>query len=81
MERGGDDLQDDLVIDESVASSEEDESCHFIPGIGRDSEGDRAASFSTASLLAKKRKGKAKDKERKAKVCLCGEYISYTDRL
>jgi len=80
MQPGGDDLEDDLVIDES-ASEEEDESLHLIPGISHDSEDDRAASLASgsASLLAKKRKRKAMDKEKKAKVRLCGEYILNTD--
>lgn len=85
MEPGGDDLQDDLVY-ESAASSYEGESSHLVPGISQDSEDDQAVSSSTAdsesaSLLAKKRKRRVKDKERKAKVRSCGEYILYTDRL
>lgn len=79
MEPGGDDLQDDLVIDESIAS-EEDESFPFILGISQNSEDDRVASSSTAdstSLLAKKRKLKAKGKERKSKVRSCRECIFY----
>lgn len=87
MELAGDDLQDDLIIDESIASSEEDESSHFIPEISQDNE-NRAGSSSNAansvSLLAKKRKRKAKEKERKAKVRLWREFRSlnfYTDRL
>lgn len=72
MEPGGDDLQDDLVIDESVASGNDDESYHFIHDISQESEDDRpSSSFNAADsapLLAKKRKRKAKDKERKAKV-------------
>jgi len=82
MEPGGDDLQDELIIDESIASSEEDESSHFIPEISQDSEDDRAGSSSnavgSASFLAKKRKRKAKEKERKAKVRLWGGFLSST---
>lgn len=86
MELGGDDLQDDLIIDESI-SVEEDESSPLIPGISQDSEeseDDRVALSNTAEsalLLAKKRKRKAKDKERKAKVRSCGEYILYSSSL
>ena len=84
MEAGGDDLQDDLIIDKSIASEEEAESSPLIPGIGRDSEeseDDRVALSNAAEstlLLAKKRKRKARDKERKAKVRSCGEYILYS---
>ena len=84
MEAGGDDLQDDLIIDKSIASEEEAESFPLIPGIGRDSEeseDDRVALSNAAEstlLLAKKRKRKARDKERKAKVRSCGEYILYS---
>ena len=87
MEPGGDDLQDDLVIDKSIASEEEDESSPLIPGITQDSEeseDDRVAlsnAAESALLLAKKRKRKAKDKERKAKVRSCEEHILYTHRL
>ena len=66
MEPAGDDLRDDLVIDGSIASSEEDESSHFIL---QDTGDDRAGSSSNAaSLLAKKRKRKAKEKAKRAKV-------------
>lgn len=84
MELGGDDLQDDLIIDEPIAAEEEDESSPLIPGISQDSEeseGDRVAlsnAAESALLLAKKRKRKVKDKERKAKVRSCGEYILYS---
>ena len=87
MEPGGDDLQDDLIIDKSIASEEEDESSPLIPGITQDSEeseDDRVAlsnAAESALLLAKKRKRKAKDKERKAKVRSCEEHILYTHRL
>jgi hypothetical protein len=75
MQPGGDDLEDDLVIDEFASEGED----HLVPGISHDSEDDRAASSGSASLLAKKRKRKAMDKEKKAKVRLCGEYILNTD--
>jgi hypothetical protein len=88
MEPGGDDLQDDLFIDESIAEEEEeDESFPLIPGISQDSEeseDDRAAlsnAAESALLLEKKRKRKAKDKERKAKVRSCTEYILYSSSL
>lgn len=74
MEFGGDDLQDNFVI-ESFESEEEDESFPPIPGIGQDSEefeDDRVNAVESGLLLAKKRKRKAKDKERKAKVRSCG---------
>ena len=86
MEHGGDDLQDDLILDESIAA-EEDESSPLIPGISQDSEeseDDRVALSNvteSALLLAKKRKRKAKDKERKAKVRLYGKYILYSSSL
>ena len=86
MEPGGDDLQDDLVIDEPIVA-EEDESSPLIPGISQDSEeseDDRVAlsnAAESALLLAKKRKRKAKDKERKAKVRSCREYILYSSSL
>lgn len=86
MEPGGDDIQDDLLIDESILA-EEEESSPLIPGISQDSEeseDDRVAlsnAAESASLLAKKRKRKAKDKERKAKVRLCGKYILYSSSL
>ena len=79
MELGGDDLQDDLIVDESIAAEEEDESSPLIPGISQDSEesGDDRVALSNAAesalLLAKKRKRKEKDKERKAKVRSHGE--------
>ena len=81
MELGGDDLEDDLFIDESIVAAEEDEPSPLIPGISQDSEeseDDRVAlsnAAESALLLAKKRKRKAKEKEKKAKVRSCGEYI------
>jgi len=76
MDLGGDDLQDDLFIDESIAE-EEVESSPLVPGISQDSEeseDDRVA-LSESLLLAKKRKLKAKDKERKAKKRKLAETI------
>jgi hypothetical protein len=78
MEPGGDDLQDGLIIDESIL---------LIPGISQDSEEseDDGVALSNAAesalLLAKKRKRKEKDKERKAKVCVCVESIFYIHHL
>jgi protein CMS1 len=82
MGPGGDDLQDDLIINEPIAS-EEDESSPPVPGISQDSEESDALSNAAESalLFAKKRKRKAKDKERKAKVGSCGEYILYSSSL
>ena len=77
MELGGDDLQDDLIIDESISAEEEDESPPLMPAVSQDSEeseNDRVALSNAAEsvlLLAKKRKRKTKDKERKAKVSSC----------
>lgn len=71
MEPGGDDLQDDFVLDD--ISSEEDEK---FPGTTQDGQDNRAGPSlnvtDSASLLTKKRKRKAKDKEKKIKVRLLG---------
>ena len=86
MEPGGDDLQDDLFIDESIRAEEEEESA-LIPAICQDSdesEDDRVAlsnAAESALLLAKKLKRKAKYMERKEKVRSCREYILYSSSL
>lgn len=73
MNQGGDDLQDDFVIDELVAlSADEDDpadrpffSDDALDTIPAPETGDQLAS----AAVAKKRKRREKDKERKAKVC------------
>ena len=71
----GDDLEDDFVLDDLVAMSEEEDlpEAEDVGGLlSADEEGgaEQSSQAQSAALAEKKRKRRAKEKERKLKVCL-----------
>jgi len=92
IKQGGDDLDDDFVLDELVALSDNegpgdarlDDEDVFVNADdvqdGDENEESGETTVNANSALAKKRKRREKEKERKAKVCCFTFYlVSYSN--